>query len=451
MRHDESYLRLTMVRLLVPVFMAFAACLPAMADDVVFKSDVALTRVDAQVVDQNGRALTGLQVNDFVLRVNGQTVPIRNFSSENTPLDVLLLLDVSGSMRPHVERIADASEQALRVLSPKDRIAIMIFDTSARVRLPFDSDRDRVTSELNHLLRSERFNGGTRITSALLSAASYVGRQARPEARRAIVILTDDETQDEEDETVVESALGRANAILSFLQAPYEVPTMAGGRRRHGTWGSGGGGGLPGTGWPGGGIGFPGGGPVVLGRGHGGYGGVDPSHSAGTATIAQDSGGDTIQVDEASALRDTLARLRQRYALNFYLPEGVKPGDSTSVRVDLSQEAKLRYFDAEIHYRRVFLSGGSEERAGTTVVSHVGTAVDAAPDSGTSSAQTTGTSGHRKVAVNEDSEPAVNTLDTDSGNSNSNQSSTPSPSQKPAQTAPSGGWPRATGQPSKPN
>ncbi len=440
--------KLTMIRLLVSVFMAFAACLPAMADDVVFKSDVALTRVDAQVVDQNGRAITGLQINDFVLRLNGKTVPIRNFSSENTPLDVLLLLDVSGSMRPHVQRIADAAEQALRILTPKDRIAIMIFDTSARVRLPFSSDHDQVTSELNHLLRSERFNGGTRITNSLLSAASYIGRQARPEARRAIVILTDDETQDEEDEPAVESALARSNTILSFLQAPYEVPTMAGGGRRRGTWGGGGGGGLPRTGWPGGGIGFPGGGPVVLGRGRGGYG-ADPSHSAGTATIAQDSGGDTIQVDQASALQDTLARLRQRYALNFYLPEGMKAGDATSVRVDLSQEAKLRYFDAEIHYRRVFLSGGSEERAGTTVVSRVGTAVDAAPDSGASSAQTSDTSGHRKVAVNEDSEPAVNTLDTDSGDSNSNQPS--SPSKAPAQAPPAGGWPRASGQTSKPN
>lgn len=439
--------KLTMIRLLVPVFMAFAVGLPVLADDVVFKSDVALTRVDAQVLDQSGRAITGLQVNDFVLRVNGKTVPIRNFSSENTPLDILLLLDVSGSMRPHVQRIADASEQALRILTPNDRMAIMIFDTSARVRLPFRSDRDEVTSALNHILRSERFNGGTRITSALYSAATYMGRQARPEARRAIVILTDDETQDEENESGVESELARSNTILSFLQAPYETPTMAGGRR-HGTWGSGGGGGM-GTGWPGGGIGFPGGGPVVLGRGRGGYGG-DPSHSAGTATIAQDSGGDTIQVDEASALQDTLSRLRQRYALNFYLPEGLKAGDSTSVRVDLSQEAKLRYFDAEIHYRRVFLSGGSQERAGTTVVSRVGKAIDDAPDAASAATPATETSSHHKVAVNEDSEPAVNTLDTDTGDTNSNPPA-PAPPQASPQTPPSGGWPRANSQPSKPN
>jgi hypothetical protein len=47
-------------------------------DDVVFKSDVALSRVDAQVVDRDGRAITGLQVRDFVLRVDDKIQPIKN-------------------------------------------------------------------------------------------------------------------------------------------------------------------------------------------------------------------------------------------------------------------------------------------------------------------------------------------------------------------------------------
>ena len=71
------------------------------ADDVVFKSDVALSRVDAQVVDRDGRAVTGLRAQDFVLKVDGKVTPIKNFDSESMPIDILLLLDVSGSMRPH--------------------------------------------------------------------------------------------------------------------------------------------------------------------------------------------------------------------------------------------------------------------------------------------------------------------------------------------------------------
>ena len=65
-------------------------------------------------------------------------------------------------------------------------------------------------------------------------------------------------------------------------------------------------------GYPGGGDG---GGPVIIGS---------RTHSAGTSELARASGGDSMSVDDASALQDTLARLRQRYALHFYLPAGVQ-------------------------------------------------------------------------------------------------------------------------------
>ena len=425
--------------------------LAAGAEDVVFKSDVAMTRVDAQVLDRNGRAVAGLETNDFVLRMNGTVLPIRKFASENMPIDIVLLLDVSGSMQPHVERIAAAAHEALNQLADKDRIAIMVFDTSTRVRLPFESDHTQITRALNRLINREGFNGGTRITSAMVNAANYLEREARPDARRAVVILTDDETQDAEDEARVEQALAHANAVLSFLQAPYDSPGMGGGGgRRRGTWG-GGGGGLPGGGgWPGrGGIGFPGGGPVVLGRGGpGGYGG-DPSHSAGTATIAEDSGGDTMQVDDASALSDTLARLRQRYALYFYLPEGLKAGEPKSVNVALSRDATIRYHDAEVRSRQVLMSG-QPGHASAPVLTRNRQTPAAADDNSVSTqnqsesapdepAQTK--SGRRGAAVNEDSGPRINTIDPDADGSSTQPNSTNT--QAPAATPQHGGWPRS--------
>src|SRR5205807_940337 len=66
--------------------------------DVIFRSDVSLVRIDAQVVDRDNRAITRLRVNDFALREEGRPQPIRNFGSENMPVDVLMLLDVSASM-----------------------------------------------------------------------------------------------------------------------------------------------------------------------------------------------------------------------------------------------------------------------------------------------------------------------------------------------------------------
>src|SRR5271170_1970006 len=193
-------------------------------DDLVFRSDVSLVRVDAQVVDSGNRAITHLHAGDFILREDGRVVPIRNFASENMPLDVLFLLDVSASMRPHVQRIADASGQALTVLGKDDRMGIMVFDRATRVRLPFSSDRQDVQREFDRLLRDERFNGGTDITRAMLDAADYIRREGRRDARRAIVILTDDRTEFDRDDLAVGRALARADAVMCALIAPDAMP-----------------------------------------------------------------------------------------------------------------------------------------------------------------------------------------------------------------------------------
>jgi VWFA-related protein len=193
-------------------------------DDVVFHSDVSLVRVDAQVLDSSNRPIIHLHAGDFALRVGGKVVPIRNFASDNMPIDVLFLLDVSGSMRTHVQRIADASGQALNQLNKDDRMAIMVFDRYTRVRLPLNSSKQEVQRAFDRLLREERFNGGTDITRAMLDAADYIGQHGRRDARRAIVILTDDQTEFDRDDIGVGRALTNANAVMCALIAPDATP-----------------------------------------------------------------------------------------------------------------------------------------------------------------------------------------------------------------------------------
>lgn len=382
--------------------------------DVVFRSDVSLVRVDAQVVDRDNRAITGLRAEDFILREGGKVQPVRNFESENMPLDVMLLFDVSASMRPHVQRIASAAHDAMRVLGDQDRVGIMVFDRSSRLRLPFRTSRQDVEHELDAMLRHETFRGGTDITRGLLDAADYVARQARREARRAIVILTDDQTEMERNEERVERALARADAVLSLLLAP---DAMAG--RSYPGGGHGGGRGGGGGTWPGGGVGL--GGPlggIILGR-RGGYGGRQPgagypgggypgggvggsrTHTAGTAEIARDSGGDNMSVDDASALETTLARIRQRYALHFHLPDGVTPGQERNIEVALTDAARRRYPGAEVRFRRIFLGSGGNTEAGPTVVTRSSPVVD----SKTAEPEVTDQPHRRKAAVDESSAP----------------------------------------------
>jgi VWFA-related protein len=129
---------------------------PQPADpSVTFRSDVSLVRVDAQVVDREIRPSKGLRMEDFVLREGGKRLEIRNFLNEKAPVDVILLLDVSRSMEPHVQRIASAAHQALGVLGDQDRIAIVVFDRATRVRMPFCNSRQDAERELEMVLDQE--------------------------------------------------------------------------------------------------------------------------------------------------------------------------------------------------------------------------------------------------------------------------------------------------------
>jgi hypothetical protein len=66
-----------------------------------------------------------------------------------------------------------------------------------------------------------------------------------------------------------------------------------------------------------------------------------------------------MDVDQGAAFERTLMRIRERYALYFYLPDGVQPRESSSIEVDLSKAARQRYPRAEVHYRRSYLAPNS--------------------------------------------------------------------------------------------
>lgn len=361
--------------------MAIVTCLGLAAEDeVVFRSDTTLVRVDVQVLDQENRAIQGLEPEAFVLKEQGHVRAIKNFVREEMPIDLLFLIDVSGSMRPHVERMAEAAHRSLPSLRQDDRVAMMVFDRQSRLRMPFRSGPAEAEREFDNLLRSESFNGGTDITRALFDAAQFIKKQGRTGARRAIVLLTDDQTEFGADEDRVVQALQNADTVMSVLLVPNIIPRgissggggypRQGGGRRGGGWGGvsvgipgipgmpGGGrrgGGFPGGGYPGGGGGYPGGG----GGYPGGRGGGSRTQPAGSAEIARDSGGDSMQSDAASALETTLNRLRQRYALHFNLPAGVTAGDRRTVELALEDRVRQQYPGAVLRYRHSYIASVS--------------------------------------------------------------------------------------------
>jgi VWFA-related protein len=349
---------------------------------------VELARVDVQAFSDKQLMIPGLQLSDFALSVDGKVQSVRSFESDKAPMDVLFLLDVSGRMKPHIEQLAEMAEQAMRALTEQDRMGIMVFDVNSRPYLPLTGDRGEITQGLKRILTSEHFVGGARVTSSMIAAAAYLQRHARPEARRAIVILTDNATQDSEDELRVERALQRADALLSFLFAGEKakavdadgdpIPDAHGKGRRQRSAGA-----------------------DSPGRKHDAP--PSPWHSAGTEAIAQDAGGDAAAFENEDVLEDTLLHLRQRYILRFDSPDG-PPQDKPEieklvrheVKLDLSSGARVRYPAATLHFRLLYTPAAGLEEVVAPVVGADSSDV-ATPAPSPANAR------RRRTAVNEDS------------------------------------------------
>jgi len=302
-------------------------------DEAVFRSDVTVGRIDAQVLNGKNLPVGHLYEDSFVLRYNGKPVKITEFSYEKMPADVLLLLDVSGSMQVQIERLAAAAQRALDMLGPDDYVGVMTFDSGTRVQLKMAPNRAAVTKKLDDIVRSS-FGGGTDINGALLEAARYIGKEGRRDARRAIVIVTDDQAVAIH-RAKVGAALSEADAVLMALITPKMDMGRGGpmGRRPP--------------------FGVPGIPPVILGPG----GGPFENATAGTAVIAEESGGESRPIGEAYAIEQIFARIRQWYAIYFSLPDAVQDPKTIDVAMDITDAVRWVYPDAELRYRQTYLTG----------------------------------------------------------------------------------------------
>jgi hypothetical protein len=147
-----------------------------------------------------------------------------------------------------------------------------------------------------------------------------------------------------------------------------------------------------------------------------------------------------MSVDDAYALETTLSRLRQRYALYFNLPAGVRAGEERSIEVGLADNALRRYGDAEVRYRRVYMAQNGSAAGPTEITRAPVSAPSRSVD------QDAPPVIRRRAAVNDDG-PRQGPLDV--GDKSTAAEAQPAPKPKPSDNtasddAPSqGGWRRA--------
>lgn len=277
-----------------------------------FRAGVALVKVDVQVTDRKGRIIADLAAEDFRVLDNGQPQKIAHFGREAEPLDLLLLLDVSGSMRRWLEEMANVARSALGALNPGDRVAVMLFARETAVRESFTDDFAAVQEEIRDAVRNQGLGSGTAINASAIQAADYM-RDQPPRGRRAILIVTDNQSLNymAPDDAVLRALYGADtvfNAILIGKQRRPDPPR-----------------------------------PGVY---------VNPDFTPSDVfKLAAESGGEAVEARNAGAsFREMIERIRARYSLEYAAPPSA-PGEFRRIQVELTPSARARRPDALIRAR----------------------------------------------------------------------------------------------------
>ena len=145
-----------------------------------------LLRFNASVVDRHGRAIGGMRESDFTVWENGIERRVTSVAPANEPFNLVLLLDVSGSVEERMDFIRKAARDFLRTASPQDRISIISFRDDIQIISDFSTDRQMLSRKLDEI----DAGGGTALYDALGYVLSLPLRRLRGE-RTAIVVMSD--------------------------------------------------------------------------------------------------------------------------------------------------------------------------------------------------------------------------------------------------------------------
>lgn len=157
----------------------------------VFRSAASMVALNVTVTDGD-KLVTGLDIGDFEVYEDGVRQQVRFFESSAVPLDVILLLDTSSSMRDRMPVVHDAARGFMKILRPEDRGAVVAFSDHVRVLQDLTSDAGAIEEAIN----STTARGATALHNAIYIALKEFGRTAQSAGevrRQAIAVLSDGE------------------------------------------------------------------------------------------------------------------------------------------------------------------------------------------------------------------------------------------------------------------
>ena len=149
------------------------------------KRDVDLVLVPVTITDPLNRLVTGLDRDNFEVFEGKQPQEIRHFSSEDAPVSLGVIFDMSGSMSSKIDRAREAVLEFFKTANPQDEFFMITFADKPDEVSDFTQSVEDIQGKLVYTVPK----GRTALLDAIYLGVSKMRQAKYP--KRALLIISD--------------------------------------------------------------------------------------------------------------------------------------------------------------------------------------------------------------------------------------------------------------------
>ncbi len=149
------------------------------------KVDVDLVLVPVTITDPMNRLVTGLDKDNFELFEGKDQQQIKNFSSEDAPVSIGVIFDMSGSMGSKIDRAREAVSEFFKTANPQDEFFMITFADQPQEISDFTQSVEDIQGKLIFTVPK----GRTALLDAIYLGVSKMRQAKYP--KKALLIISD--------------------------------------------------------------------------------------------------------------------------------------------------------------------------------------------------------------------------------------------------------------------
>ena len=152
------------------------------------KVDVDVVQVTVTVTDEEGEFVSGIPRGAFRVYEDGRPQTITHFAAEDVPLELVVAVDISGSMTTAMPALKEAVKAFLGAVPSRDQVTLLGFNDTVFALTRKTTDPAERVKAVDRLAPW----GATALYDVILRGVDMLGLQA---GRKALVVFSDGEDQ----------------------------------------------------------------------------------------------------------------------------------------------------------------------------------------------------------------------------------------------------------------